>query len=139
MKQVKKNIGLALSSLHKKAISAEKASVKALADYEKKLAVCGEADGKKLDKFAAYELIAALKIAKFTYKIKKTQHKLAKNALKVAEKVEKKNNPAPAAAEKTILKSKKTVAPTEKSAKAKKGESVSDQGKATPKSKKVAH
>ena len=139
MKQVKKNIGQALTALHKKVITAQKATVKALSDYEKKLAVCGEADGKKLDKFAAYELIAALKIAKFTYKIKKTQYKLAKNALKVAEKVEKKNNPAPAAAEKATLKAKKTEAPTGKSAKAKKGESVSDQGKATPKSKKVAH
>ena len=133
MKQIKNITDQALTPLHKKVIAAQKAVEKALADYDKKLKACEEASDKKLDKSTVYELVAALKIAKYTHKIKKTEYKLAKKALKAAEKKEQKNSEMPAAANKETPKLKKTVAV----AKSKKGESVSDQGKVIVKNKKI--
>ena len=133
MKQIKQITDQALTSLHKKVINTQKAAEKALADYNKKLAACEEASDKKLDKSAVYELVAALKIAKYTHKIKKTEYKLAKKALKAAGKKEQKNSDVPAAANKETPKLKKTTV----AAKSKKGESVSDQGKAIVKNKKT--
>ncbi len=126
MKQVKKQADPALATFYKKSETAKKAAAKALISYEKQLAACEEARDKKLDKNAIFELVTALKIAKFVWKIKKTEQKLAKHHLKAAEKAAPKTTelPAPAAEKSTP---KKSVAA--KSAKHKKGESVTDQGK----------
>ena len=109
MKEENKNSNPAQEPLRKKIAALKKAVARTFAAYEKQFKICEEASHKKMEKGEAFNLRSALKIAKFTYKIKKTELKIAKNALKNAEKAEKKN--AAATAEKPVKTPKVKVIP----------------------------
>ncbi len=76
----------ALKALQDKLYNAQKAVDKALAGYKKASTAVEEAFHKGEDKIVLLQHHAALKIARFTHKIKKTEHKLAKALLKATEK-----------------------------------------------------
>jgi hypothetical protein len=76
----------ALKVFEDKAASTQKSLAKALESFEKASAVLHELLKKGENKIAILEGQSALKIARFTHKIKKTEHKLAKALLKIAEK-----------------------------------------------------
>ena len=80
----------ATEALHKKMTATEKGMQKALADCEAKSAAYEEALKHPTDKATLLELWASAKIARLTYKIKRTEHKLAKAAWKAASKADKK-------------------------------------------------
>ncbi len=86
-----KAISPAAESLHNKVIAAEKSVQKAWADFEKKSAAYEDALKQSSDKITLLGLLASTKIAKFTYKIKRTEHKLAKATWKAALKTDKKS------------------------------------------------
>ena len=82
---------LTTDTLQKKAAATEKSAQKAWLDYEKKSAAYEDAWKQKLDKITLLGLLSAAKIAKFTYKIKRTEHKLAKANWKASSKADKKS------------------------------------------------
>jgi len=68
----------ATDMLQKKVVSAEKSAQKAWEDHEKKVAAYEDALKQQSDKITLLGYLAATKIAKFTYKIKRVEYKLAK-------------------------------------------------------------
>lgn len=92
-------IGMDLEKLSQKAASAKKAAQKSLEAYEAEDKKYQDAIEHKLEKLELLRYAAALKIARFSYKIKNTEYKLAKSSLKHAQKALKKSGEK---AEKTI-------------------------------------
>jgi len=97
MKQAKQNttttqksVSPALNTLKQKADSAEKAAEMAYADFEKKQIAYKEALQNEPAKNVFFQIWSAMKIAKLTYKIKRTALKLAKYDHKFAKKAVKK-------------------------------------------------
>lgn len=78
-------------TLQSKASTAEKSVEKAWEAYKKKEAAYDEASKESGDKMGLKRLLAAAKIARFTYKIKVVEHKLAKAILKATNKAGKKS------------------------------------------------
>lgn len=77
-------------TLQSKVAAAAKSVENALESYKKKDAAWEHAWKEQGDKMELKRLLAAAKIAKFTYKIKVIEHKLAKANLKAANKASKK-------------------------------------------------
>jgi hypothetical protein len=98
MKQLKqpaakaeKNVSFNLNPLGQKVAAAKKAAEKALEEHKTKVAEYETAcSDKTADKITLYRLAAAVKIARFKYKIKRAESKLAKFELKVGRKKQKK-------------------------------------------------
>ena len=101
----------ATDALHKKVVAAEKSTQKAWADYEKKSEAYEEGLKQQSDKITLLGLLAAAKIAKFTYKIKRTEHKLAKANWKVASKADKKSAEKPVKADAKVKKASPEASP----------------------------
>lgn len=78
------------SALFAQLSATEKQLDKACAAYDQKVAAYEEAEKQHSDKITLRGLLAAVKIAKFTYKIKRIEHKLAKTNWKAASKADKK-------------------------------------------------
>lgn len=76
--------------LYKTLVNSEKNAKKARTDYEKKRQTFDEALKTDADKLTLHTLWSAVKIAKYTYKIKRVEFKLAKLTWKTATKADKK-------------------------------------------------
>ena len=109
----------ATQALHKKAEAAEKSAQNAWADYEAQHAAYEEALKHPADKAALLTLWAAAKIAKLTYKIRRTEHKLAKAQWKASAKSDKKAVEKPGKGAKPGSKNTDHKAPKDTAAKAK--------------------
>lgn len=88
--KTKTNQPTEIQKLTLKAEKAKKAAERAHAGYEKKAAAYLKAHEEETDKTTVFQLAAAAKIARFTYKIKRIESKLAKIELKTAKKALKK-------------------------------------------------
>lgn len=89
--KTKPNQSSEIQKLTQQAEKAKKAAERAHAGYEKKAAAYLNAQQEETDKAAVFQLAAAAKIARFTYKIKRIESKLAKLELKTAKKALKKS------------------------------------------------
>jgi len=78
------------NTLQLKVTSTEKGAEKAWEAYKKKAAIYEDALKQHVEKLPLKTLLAAAKIAKYTYKIKNLEHKLAKLHCKAASKASKK-------------------------------------------------
>ncbi len=114
----KEPIAPALKKLHTKSINTKEAVAKSLADYEQVAIAYQNTLQSASTKIALLEGLAAMRIARFAYKIKQTEHKLAKAALKIAKKELHKaeHKAGKAAAEPTVRATKKAAKATKKGA-----------------------
>ena len=104
-----------LNTLATKMDKAEKAALKAFADFEKKQSAYKEALHGEPAKNILLQIWSAMKIARLTYKIKRIEYKLAKSeyrsAKKTAKKAEKENAEAVAASTSPSREKKGKTAP----------------------------
>ena len=84
-------ISAEMTSLLAKTDTAEKAALKALADFEKKQSAYKEALQNEPAKNVLRQIRSAVKIAKLTCKIKREEYKLAKSEYRFARKAAKKD------------------------------------------------